>query len=56
MTKETFLPISCEDLTEVVKNNKFGRKIFVFFGTADSLAKKYSHLHEVAIFDRFSFH
>lgn len=55
MTKETFLPISCDDLTEAVKNNKYGKKILVFFGSADSLAKKMYHLHEVAIFDRFHF-
>ncbi len=56
MTKETFLPISCGDLEEVIKNNKFGKKIFVYFGASDSLNKKMSHLHEVAIFDRFNFH
>lgn len=55
MTKETFLPISCDDLGEVVKNNKYGKKVFVYFGSSDSLNKKMTHLHEVATFDRFNF-
>jgi hypothetical protein len=55
MTKETFMPISCTDLEEIATNNKYGRKFFVYFGSADSLNKKMKHLHEVSIFDRFNF-
>ena len=55
MPKEKFIPIYFDDITETIRNIKYSKKFFVFFGSADSLAKKFYHLHEVAIFDRFNF-
>jgi len=54
-TRETFQKINCKDLAVLIENNRQGERIFVYFGSLETLNEQMKHLHEAATYERFNF-